>query len=69
MCKNMPITIANAPNPNSPLISKADGKMYDESKAPMGVMREKINNASMLFIALCPDIKNKVMSTTEIGML
>ncbi len=69
MCKKIPITTANAPNPNSPFMSNADGKMYDVSKAPMGVMSEKMNNASMLFSALWPDIKNNVMSITDIGML
>ena len=63
------MTTANAPNPNRPLRSNEDGKMDDASNAPIGVMSEKINNANILLIALCPDIKNKVMSTTEMGML
>ena len=63
------MTTANAPNPNRPLKSNADGKMEDAINAPMGVMSEKMNNANILFNALRPDMRNNVMSTTEMGML
>ena len=69
ICKNIPMTTAKAPNPNKPLKSNADGRMDEAINAPMGVMSEKMNNANILLNALWPDIKNKVMSTTEMGML